>query len=64
MKTVTLGRLFLSNSFIFNCQLASVLAVGFLLSDIADASTLSSQFSTYEYSLQFESATAAIFKNS
>lgn len=40
MRTVTLNRVFLSNSFIINCQIASLLAVIFLLSDIADASEL------------------------
>ena len=54
MKTVNLGRVFLSNSFILNCQIASVLAVTLLLSDIADASNLSSQCFTYQYSMQIQ----------
>jgi|GEM_PF-4785416 len=41
MRTTTLGRLLLSESFILNCQIASLLAVILLLSDIADASELS-----------------------
>jgi|GEM_PF-5130437 len=54
MKNVRLSRLLLSNSFILNCQIASVLAVALLLSDIADASSLSSQHYGYEYSTQSE----------
>jgi hypothetical protein len=56
MRTITLGRLLLSNSFVLNCQIASLLAVTLLLSDIVDASNLPSQTGTYEYSLQFEYA--------
>jgi len=41
MRTTTFGRLLLSESFILNCQIASLLAVILLLSDITDASELS-----------------------
>ena len=40
MKTVVLSRVFLSKSFILNCQIASILAVILLLSNIADAAEL------------------------
>ena len=40
MKTVVLSRVFLSQSFILNCQIASILAVILLLSNIADAAEL------------------------
>lgn len=55
MKSVNWGRLFLSNSFILNCQIISVLAVALLLSDMADASHLSPQFCSYEYSIEVQS---------
>jgi hypothetical protein len=38
MKTIALGRIFLSKTFILNCQIASLLAAVLLLSDISDAS--------------------------
>ncbi|MET0356622.1 MAG: hypothetical protein ABW044_07565 [Cellvibrio sp.] len=40
MKTVAFNRIFLSRSFIINCQIASLLAVVFLLCDVADAAEL------------------------
>ncbi|RYY75081.1 MAG: hypothetical protein EOO52_12300 [Gammaproteobacteria bacterium] len=43
MKTLTVGRLLLSRSFILGCQIASLVAVVFLVFDILDASDLSAE---------------------